>query len=233
MADNTSDFFSSTAFRRACEDAIQTKGITKKSIASALEVTPTTLSSLLGGRSTPSMNLLSKMVEFFGGELVDFLEMPPRNQWTLKHYRVAAGLTQAAMARELDVAASAVSSWELGKYAPKPRALAQMSQMFAVPVKTLRDSLDTPVPAAPTDATLTLAETLAETVLGFAARAADVQTPLPDASRAQMNSEIRGRAEQALALLATLIPQLPEESRARAVGLVRRLSEVHEKTISS
>ncbi|EUA17287.1 hypothetical protein I552_0488 [Mycobacterium xenopi 3993] len=47
-----------------------------------------------------------------------------------------------------------------------------------------------------------------------------------------MFAEIRSRVEQALSLLAPLIPQLPEDSRSRAVSLVRRLSEVHEAVTS-
>ncbi|WP_369633345.1 helix-turn-helix domain-containing protein [Mycobacteroides abscessus] len=180
MADNTADFFSAKAFRRACEQA----GTTKKAIAAELGVTPTTLSSLLNGRSTPSMKLLIRMVDFFGGSLADFLEMPPRQQWELKHYRVAAGLTQAALAHELGVTPSAVSGWELGKYPPGAALVPRMAQLFGISDDQLRAVLGSAPPAAaPTttsaNETLSLAETLAETVLGFAASAAAMAESLP------------------------------------------------------
>lgn len=233
MADNTADFFSAKAFRRACEQA----GTTKKAIAAELGVTPTTLSSLLNGRSTPSMKLLIRMADLFGGSLADFLEMPPRQQWELKHYRVAAGLTQAALAHELRVTPSAVSGWELGKYPPGAALVPRMAQLFGISDDQLRAVLGSAPPAAaPTttsaNETLSLAETLAETVLGFAASAAAMAESLPPAARDQMDTEIRERAEQALTLLSTLIPQLAPETRPRAVRLVGRLAEVHEAAIS-
>ena len=235
MADNTSDFFSAKAFRDACEQA----GTTKKAIAARLGVTPTTMSSLLSGRSTPSMKLLAKMVEVFGGSLVDFLDMPPPRQWELKHYRVAAGLTQAALARELGVAPSAVSGWELGKYAPTAAVLPRMAEVLGISEQKLQalSGVSTAAGASQSgtapDASLSLAEQLAETVLGFAARAAGMEASLPPEAREQMDAEIRGSAEQALVMLTTLIPQLPPDARSarsRAFSLVRRLTEVLEAT---
>ncbi len=237
MADNTSDFFSAAALRQACKRA----GATKKAIAAQLGVTPTTMSSLLSGRSTPSMKLLAKMVDVFGGSLADFLEMPPPGKWELKHYRVAAGLTQAALAQELGVAPSAVSGWELGKYSPSAAVIPGMATLFGITEERLRAvggagaavaASDASSAQAAADARLTLAETLAETVLGFAAAGAALAASVPDEAREQMDAEIRARAEDALALLGTLIPQLPESSKPRAVGLVKRLTEVHEQATS-
>lgn len=232
MADNTSDFFSANAFRRACERS----GKKKKDIAADLGVTPTTLSSLLSGRSTPSLKSLTKMVDVFGGELADFLDMPARKDWELKHYRIAAGFTQAALAHELGVAPSAVSGWELGKYPPGSTALHRMATLFDVATDELaavvspQDSGQSEPEPVSGQATLSLAETLAETVLGFSASALEVaeREDIPIAARQQLNREIRARSEQALTLLATLIPELPTDSRRRAISLVKRLTEVHE-----
>lgn len=226
MADNTSDFFSAKAFHEACGRS----GMTKKAIAAELGVTPTTLSSLYSGRSTPSMKLLHKMVEFFGGELVDFLELPSRQRWELKHYRIAAGLTQAALAQKLGIAPSAISGWELGKYPPARSLIPKLAELYGVSESDIDAAIQTSAPLAPADATLQLAET----VLGFAQSAVVLaeREAMPDAERKVMFAEIRSRVEQALTLLATLIPQLPEEARSNAVGLVRRLSEVHD-TVSS
>ncbi|WP_084020239.1 helix-turn-helix transcriptional regulator [Mycobacterium avium] len=226
MADNTSDFFSAKAFHRACDRS----GMTKKAIAAALGVTPTTLSSLYSGRSTPSMKLLHKMVEFFGGELVDFLELPSRQRWELKHYRIAAGLTQAALAKRLGVAPSAVSGWELGKYAPGRSLIPKLAELYGVSQADIEAAIHVSAPLASADATLQLAET----VLGFAESAVGLaeRQGMPEPERQVMFAEIRNRVEQALSLLAPLIPQLPEDSRPHAVSLVRRLSQVHEAVSS-
>lgn len=228
MADNTADFFSAKAFREACDRT----GLTKKAIAAALAITPTTLSSLYSGRSTPSLKLLTKMVEVFGGELSDFLEMPSRQRWELKHFRIASGLTQAALAQCLGVAPSAVSGWELGKYPPPANLLPKLAELYGVSLEEIQSATHTATSAAlaPMDATLQLAET----VLGFATSAVEMTKngAVAEPARHDLFTEIRSRVEQALTLLAPLIPQLPEESRSHAVSLVRRLSEVHD-TVSS
>ena len=226
MADNTSDFFSAKAFREACDRS----GMAKKAIAGALGVTPTTLSSLYSGRSTPSMKLLHKMVEFFGGELADFLDLPSRQRWELKHFRIAAGLTQAALAKQLAVAPSAVSGWELGKYPPAQALIPRLADLYGVTEADIKAAIAASVPIAPADATLQLAEQ----VLGFAESALELarRDLTPRQERKAMFAEIRGRAEQALTLLATLIPQLPDGSRSQAVALVRRLSEIHDSASS-
>ncbi len=244
MADNTGEFFSASAFKRVCDRAGRELGLTtKKAIAAELDVTPTTLSSLLNGRSTPSLKLLTRMVEVFGGELADYLDMPPRQSWELKHYRIASGWTQAALAQELGIAPSAVSGWELGKYPPNSALIPRLATLFRAPEDSLRkiagnepavSTAQTPTLAVGAGDALTLAEALAETVLGFAASAASAMNEpgLSQEARDQMNAEIRARAEQALTMLATLIGQLPPDARNRAVSLVGRLSDVHEKANS-
>lgn len=231
MADNTSDFFSAKAFREACDKA----GMTKKAIAAGLGVTPTTLSSLYSGRSTPSLKLLTKIVDFFGGDLVDFLEMPARQRWELKHFRIAAGLTQAALAKRINVAPSAVSGWELGKYSPPAALRPVLADLYGVPESDLREAItggetsEAGVPPA-ADATLQMAEA----VLGFAESAVQMARAdgVAESARLAMYTEIQGRVEQTLTLLAPLIPQLPVSERSYAMSLVRRLSEVHDTTTS-
>lgn len=219
MADNTSDFFSAKAFRDACDGV----GITKKAIAAELGVTPTTLSSLYRGRSTPSLKLLTKMVEFFGGQLVDFLEMPDR--WELKHFRIAAGLTQAALAQRLEVAPSAVSGWELGKYSPPAALIPVLADLYGVPEAAICAAVSAS-PAAKPSAEATLQ--LAETVLEFASTAVAVanDTGVGEAARRAMFTQISHRVEETLILLAPLIPELSDTSRSQALSLVRRLSDV-------
>ncbi len=219
MADNTSDFFSAKAFRDACDGA----GITKKAIAAQLGVTPTTLSSLYSGRSTPSLKLLTKMVEFFGGQLVDFLELPAPGRWELKHFRIAAGLTQAALAQRLGVAPSAVSGWELGKYSPPASLMAELAELYGVPEQDICAAAS---PGAKPSAEATLQ--LAETVLEFASNAVVVANDagVGDAARRAMFTQVNQRVEETLVLLAPLIPELSNASRAQALSLVKRLSEV-------
>lgn len=221
MADNTSDFFSAKAFRGACDRV----GITKKAIAAELGVTPTTLSSLYSGRSTPSLKLLTKMVEFFGGQLVDFLEMPAPERWELKHFRIAAGLTQAALARRLGVAPSAVSGWELSKYSPPAALIPVLAELYDVPEAAICAAASASPPAKPSaEATLQLAET----VLEFASNAVAVANDagVGDAARQAMFTQICQRVEETLILLAPLIPELSDAPRSQALSLVRRLSEV-------
>jgi transcriptional regulator with XRE-family HTH domain len=229
MSDNTSDFFSAKAFREACERV----GMQKKAIAAGLGVTPTTVSSLLSGRTTPSLKLLTKMVEFFGCELADFLDMPPRQRWELKHYRIAAGFTQTGLAQELGVAPSGVSGWELGKYPPGAAALSQMAGLFGVQEDELRTAIGSSDEGVG-DATFELARAMAETVLGFASNLTEMTRAhaITAEAREQLNAEIRVRTEQALTLLAGLIPQLPDAVRREAIALVRRLSEVHDTATS-
>ncbi|MEB3023478.1 MULTISPECIES: helix-turn-helix transcriptional regulator [Mycolicibacter] len=237
MADNTAEYFSAGALRSACENA----GTTQRVIADRLGITPTTLSSLRTGRSTPSMKNLQKMVEVFGGELTDFLDLPPRPRWELKHYRLAAGLTQAALASILDTAPSAVSGWELGKTPPSKQMLPRMAEVFGITEDKLRAVIRRQLAhaagsatAEPSNVTLVLAETLAETVLGFittttATMAAD--HGISAEARAQLKAELRSHAEETLSLLATLIPQLPEDSRTRIIRLVGRLSAMYDTTL--
>jgi transcriptional regulator with XRE-family HTH domain len=227
MADNTADFFSAKAFHDACARS----GMTKKAIAAALGVTPTTLSSLSSGRSTPSLKLLRKMVEFFGGSLTDFLELPPQRRWELKHYRIAAGLTQAALAQRLGIAPSAVSGWELGKYPPGRTLIPKLARLYAVSEADIATAARSAAPPASADATLHLAES----VLEFARDAlgmADLQV-MAEAERRATFTMTRTRVEQALTLLATLIPQLPPKDRAKAIRLVGNLSGVHEAITSA
>ena len=150
--------------------------MTKKAIAGALGVTPTTLSSLYNGRSTPSLKLLQKMVGFFGGELTDFLELPSKKRWELRHYRIAAGLTQAALAKRLGIAPSAVSGWELGKYPPAPALFPKLAKLYGVSESDVTTAARAATPPPSADATLQLAESVLE--FARSALACALQTPL-------------------------------------------------------
>jgi transcriptional regulator with XRE-family HTH domain len=222
MADNTSDFFSAKAFHEASARS----GMTKKAIAAALGVTPTTMSSLYSGRSTPSLKLLQKMVGFFGGELTDFLELPSKQRWELKHYRIAAGLTQAALAKRLGIAPSAVSGWELGKYPPGRTLFPKLAELYGVSELDIAAAARAAKPPESAAATLQLAES----VLEFARSALELagEQAMDESERRATFTMTRTRVEQALTLLGTLIPQLPQDARSRAIRLVGNLSGVHE-----
>src|SRR5947209_9574237 len=99
MADSLAEVFSAAKFRgRHAESAM-----TGRALADRLGVTPTSVGSLRSGRTSPSMDLLCRIVEVLGGAVTDYLDLPSRDRWGLRHFRYAAGLTQQAVAEELGV----------------------------------------------------------------------------------------------------------------------------------
>lgn len=233
MPESTADFFDPAAFERACDRS----GLTRKRIAEALGVTPTTMSNLTSGRTSPSLKLLHRVVEVFGGELGDYLTLPPRSEWKLEHFRVAHGYTQSALARRLGVARSLVSMWEQEKSPPSAAASAQLAELYGVSEAVIRQlgsgSAARPAPKREQAATAAGVMDLAESVLGYAEDALDLAARMAPEERAAIHAQIRERVEQSLALLGSLIPQLPPARRPAAYRLFTRLAEVFEKVTSS
>jgi transcriptional regulator with XRE-family HTH domain len=233
MPESTADYFDPEALERAC---VRT-GLTRKRIAEALGVTPTTVSALTSGRSSPKLKLLHRIVEVLGGELTDYLKMPPRSQWKLAHYRVAHGYTQAALAQRIGVAPSLVSSWEQEKYPPGPAATRRLAELYGVSESVIRHSgAVAPTPAAQTRETSASAEAamdLAESVLAYAKDAAALAARVAPEDRAAIHGQIRDRVEQSLALLGSLIPKLPPGRRVAAYRLFTRLVEVFEEVVDT
>ncbi len=166
-----------------------------------------------------------------GGELADYLTMPPRSQWKLAHFRVAHGWTQAVLARHVGVAPSLVSAWEQEKHPPSEKAVRQLAELYGVSEDVIRRSVSVPeTPAARSkSASATVAMDLAESVLSYAHDAAQLAERVAPQERVAIHGQIRDRVEQSLALLSSLIPQQPAPRRVEMYRLVRRLTEVFEK----
>ncbi len=232
MPETTADFFSPQAFEQACDRS----GLTRKRIAEALGVTPTTMSNVTSGRTTPSLKLLSRMVEIFGGELSDYLAMPAPDQWKLAHFRVSRGLTQGELAKCIGTSQRIVSNWEVGKYAPSGESLTKLADLYGVPESRIKEI------SAATAATATQDRERAASSAAILKLAADVVLDAEEAvelawqdgrseqEREVLYTQVRGRAEQALAIVGALIPQLTPARRVGANRLVKRLEEVLEET---
>ncbi|MFN8073601.1 MAG: helix-turn-helix transcriptional regulator [Mycobacterium sp.] len=235
MAETTADYFSPEAFERVCDKS----GLTRKEIAARLGVTPTSMSNMTSGRTTPSLKLLSRIVEVFGGELSDYLAMPARNRWKLQHFRVARGLTQGALAKCLGTSQAIVSNWELGKYPPSEEWAAKLGELYGVsPQEILQISASTAA-AAPKEREKAAesAQTLdlAQQALSFSQEAMELawRDGVTTAERAAIYAAVRDRTSQALALLVALIPQLPPARRVAANRLLKALTDAFEEVAAT
>jgi len=232
MPETTADFFSPKAFERACDRS----GLTRKRIAEALGVTPTTMSNVTSGRTTPSLKLLKRMVEVFGGDLGDYLAMPTPDRWKLAHFRVSRGMTQGELAKCLGTSQRIVSNWEVGKYPPSGESLTKLAELYGVPESRIKEI------TADTAATATQDRERAASSAAILKLATDVVAAAEEAvelawrdgrseqEREVVYAQVRARAEQALAMVGSLIPQLTPARRVGATRLLRRLSDVLEET---
>ncbi len=224
MPESTAGYFDYEAFARACDRS----GLSRKRIAEALGVTPTTVSSLAGGRSSPQFTRLARIAEVLGGEPSDYLKLPPRSEWKLEQYRVAHGYTQGELARKLRVAPSLVSSWERDKGVPSEAMAQRLAELYGVAVSVIRpEAPPTQSVAKRTSAASSaMALDLAESVLAYAQDAAGIAARVSPAERVAIHAQIRDRVEQSIALLGSLIAQLPPVRRVAAYRLLKRLIEV-------
>lgn len=235
MAETTADYFSPEAFERVCDES----GLTRKEIAERLGVTPTTMSNVTSGRTTPSLKLLNRMVEVFGGELTDYLAMPEPNRWKLQHFRVARGLTQGGLAKCLGTSQAIVSNWELGKYAPSDDWANKLAELYGVtPQEILRISATTAATAPQErEKAAESAQTLelAQQALTFAKDAEQLawRDGVTSEEREAIFAAVRARTSQALALLAALIPQLTPARRVGANRLLKALIDALEDASST
>jgi len=231
VPETTADYFSPEAFEQACQNS----GLTRKRIAEALGVTPTTMSNVTSGRTSPSLKLLARMVEVFGGDLSDYLALPPQESWKLQHYRIAHGFTQGALAQCVGTTQQTVNNWEVGKYTPSDEAFAKLAELYGVSEATMRQVSATTAAAAPADrkmaAEAAAALEVAQNVLALGEEATELawREGVTARERQAIYTQTRIRTEQALALVDALIPQLPPARRVAASRLLRRLTEVFEE----
>lgn len=234
MAETTADYFSPEAFERVCDES----GLTRKEIAQRLGVTPTTMSNMTSGRTTPSLKLLTRIVEVFGGELSDYLAMPARDRWKLQHFRVARGLTQGALAKTLGTSQAIVSNWELGKYPPSEDWATKLGELYGVSAQEILHINASTAAAAPKEREKAAesAQTLelAQKALAFSEDAMELawRDGVTDAERRAIYAAVRDRTSQALALLGALIPQLAPARRVAANRLLKALIDAFEDVAS-
>ena len=231
MTETTADYFSPKAFERACDKS----GLTRKEIARLLGVTPTSMSNVTSGRTTPSLKLLTRMVEVFGGSLSDYLALPAAESWKLQHFRVAHGYTQADLAKRVGVSRQVVSNWEVGKVPPSETAAEKLSELYGVSAERIREVSGVTAALAPIDKEKAAAAAatleLAEQVLAYAEEANQLawSEGVTDQERTALFAQITERVGQALTMAGTLIPQLSPARRVSAYRLVKRLTDVFEE----
>ncbi len=220
MADSTAGIFSAAKFTQRAEAS----GLTWQELATRLEVHRTTLGAVRSGRSAPSTELLMKMVEVLGGAPVDYLDLPDRQLWSLKLFRMAAGFTQHAVSDALSVAPAAVSGWETGRYKPPRSALPKLAKLYGASVVDLEAAGGRNGVVSPTEALVLCAQS----VVSFAGIACEAVAAMPAGVQGAMSVRIRDQLEASLETLSAAIRDLPgDEERAKVVDAVRRLAELH------
>lgn len=219
MADSTAEVFSAAKFTLRAEQT----GLMWKELAARLEVHRTTLGAVRSGRSAPSTELLVKIVEVLGGTPEDYLDLPDRQSWNLKLFRMVAGYTQHAVSEALGVAPAAVSGWETGRYRPPRSVVPLLAQMYGASQAEL-DAAMSQGEVGPTEALVVCAES----VVRLAEVALEAGTGMPGPSRRAKNARIREQLEISMKSVSAAVRDLADEvTRDSLVGVVRRLAELH------
>lgn len=231
MAENIADYFSPNAFELACG----TSGMPRRRIAEALGVSPRTLRNVIGGRAAPSMTLLKRGVDVFGGELADYLVLPAKGKWNLQHLRLAHGYSQRAVAQWVGISQAMVSNWESGMYVPSTEAIAKIAALYRLPQQRIHEVIAVTAATAAGERERAAASAvtfgLVEEVLAFARETTELagSEGVAEAQRGALYIQIRQRTEEALVLVGTLIPQLAPMRRADAYRQFTRLRRVYEE----
>lgn len=223
MGDSTAEVFSAAKFARRAEES----GLATRDLAARLEVHPATLRAVRSGRSAPSTDLLVKMVETLGGSPADYLDLPERQLWSLKLFRMAAGFTQRGVSEALAVAPAAVSCWETGRYRPPRSALPRLAELYGASEVELEVAVGRLDVATPTEALVLCAAS----VVSFAEVACEAVAVMPAGPRRVNGARVRAQLEVSIEALARAVPDLPEgDERGKVVEAVRRLAELHATT---
>ena len=219
MADSTAEVFSAAKFTLRAEQT----GLMWKELAARLEVHRTTLGAVRSGRSAPSTELLVKIVEVLGGTPEDYLDLPDRQAWTLKLFRMVAGFTQHAVSEALGVAPAAVSGWETGRYRPPRSVVPMLAQMYGASEAEL-DAAMSHGEVGPAEALVLCAES----VVRFAEVAFEAVAAMPTPSRRAKNARIREQLEISMESLSAAVRDMADEDgRDSLVDAVRQLAELH------
>lgn len=220
VADSTSEVFSASKFA----ERVEASGLTGREIATRLGVTPAQVSALRNGRRNPSMDGLKRIVEALGGSAVDYLVLPDKERWTLRHFRVAAGLTQLEVSQDLGVAPAAVSGWEVRRYKPPRALLPRLAELYGAGEADLDAAVGYEKLASPAEGLVALAQS----VIGVVEVALAAAAAVDDRERQTLLSAVNQHLERSLDSLSSAVRGLPEgQLRLAAVDAVRQMAELY------
>lgn len=212
--------FSASKFTRRADDS----GLTGRELAARLGVTAAQVSALRNGRRNPSMDGLKRIVEVLGGTAADYLVLPDRERWTLRHFRVAAGLTQLEVSQELGVAPAAVSGWEVRRYKPPRALLPRLAELYGTGEGDLDAAVGYDKIASPAEGLVALAQS----VIGVVEVALAAAAGLDEADRHALVVPVNQHLERSLDTLSSAMRGMPEgQLRLAAVDAVRQMAELY------
>lgn len=220
VADSTSEVFSASKFTKRANGS----GLTGRELASRLGVTPAQVSALRNGRRNPSMDSLKRIVEVLGGTASDYLVLPDKPRWTLRHFRLAAGLTQLEVSQELGVAPAAVSGWEGRRYKPPRTVLPRLAELYSADEADLDAAVGYDTIASPAEGLVALAHS----VIGVVEVALDAAAAMDGSDREVLVGGVSQHLERSLDTLSSAVRGLPEgQLRIAAVDAVRQMAELY------
>lgn len=218
MSDSTVGIFSAHVFRESMDG----RGWSSREVSDRVGLGVNMINAMRAGKKAPSLEALTRIAASFARPVADFLELPPAGEWTLRHYRLAAGLTQSAVAEQLGVDATAVSKWDLHRTRPPECAVATLATLYDVTADELQHVIDR-AHGGPAEQVLALTESvraLAQSAVRAALRDPDVP------KRQRTLTDIRGRVIHALGILNAAMPQLDGDALVRAKRIVDQLAQV-------
>lgn len=218
MSDNTAGIFSAQVLREAMDSG----GWSGREVSDRVGVGVNMLSAMRTGRKAPSMEVTCRLAALFSRPVADFLDLPPAGEWTLRHYRLAAGLTQSAVAEQLGVDSSAVSKWELARSRPPVSTVSALAALYYASPDDLHQAIER-ANGGPIEQVLALAESVrALAEIGVRTVLREPDSP----KRQQALTDIRARIIHALGVLNAAMPQLDGITLTRAKRTVDQLARI-------
>lgn len=218
MSDSTAGMFSAHVLRESMDH----RGWGSREVSDRVGLGINMVSAMRTGRKAPSLEALTRIAVLFDKPVADFLDMPPAGEWTLRHYRLATGLTQYAVAEHLGVDSSAVSRWELGRSRPLEGTVSALAALYDVSPDDLQQVIDDSH-GGPAEQMLALTESV-HALAQIAVRSVRREPDSP--KRRKALNDIRGRVIHALGILNAAMPQLDGDTLARAKQTVDQLARV-------
>ena len=218
MSDSTAGMFSAHVLR----ESMDSHGWGSREVADRVGLGINMISAIRSGRKAPSLEALTRIAVLFDRPVADFLDLPSPDEWSLRHYRLATGLTQYTVAEHLGVDSSAVSRWESGRSRPPEGTVSALAALYDVSPDDLQQVIDRSH-SGPADQVLALADSV-HTLAQIALRAVRREPDSP--KRRKALNDIRSRIIDALAILNAAMPQLDGETLARAKHAVDHLARV-------